>query len=73
MPSDSNVRRSESQSTPLETRAFAVSDVRAHLHVDEVVRDEEVPVLGERADRLGPELDRVVAARDEALPVFVGA
>jgi hypothetical protein len=41
-------------------------------HVDEVVRDEEIPVLRQRADRLGPELDGVVAAGDEAHAVLVG-
>src|SRR5262249_31874369 len=28
----------------------------AHLHVDEIVGDEQVPLLGERADPLRPEL-----------------
>ena len=70
-PSLSNVRRSESQSTPLETRALALERFAADLHVDEVVGDEEVPLLGELADPLGPELDGVVAARDEAVAVFV--
>ncbi len=71
-PSLSNVRRSDSQSTPLDTRALALSVSLAHLHVDEIVGDEEVPLLGELADALGPELDRVVAARDEAVAVLVG-
>ena len=44
----------------------------AHLHVDEVVGDEEVPLLRELADALGPELDGVVAARDELVAVLAG-
>jgi hypothetical protein len=45
---------------------------RPHLHVDEIVGQEEIPFLGERAARFGPELQRVVTARDAALTVFVG-
>ena len=43
----------------------------SHLDVDQIVGDEEVPLFGQRADALGPELDRVVAARDEFISVFV--
>ena len=48
-PRRSNVMSRLSQSTPLETRACAPHGLVAHLHVDEVVRDEAIPVLRQRA------------------------
>ncbi len=69
-PSLSNDKRSDSQSTPDDTRALAASVV-PHLHVDPIVRDEQIPLFREVADPLRPELDRVVAANAlEVVAVF---
>ena len=65
----------EAEREPVDTARDArvrLERIGAHLHVDEIVRDEEVPRIGERADGLGPELDGVVAAGDEAHSVLVG-
>jgi len=42
------------------------------VRVDQVVGNEEVPFLGQRAESFGPELDCLIAAGDEVLASFVG-
>ena len=45
--------------------------LRAHLGVDEIFRDEEVPVVGKLGEAFAPEADRLVAGRHEPLPGLV--
>ena len=62
-----------SQSMPDETRGVRGDRLAAHLRVDEVLGHEEVPVVGQLAEPLGPELDGVLAVGDEVLAGLVGA
>ena len=72
---DSLALEVEAQGEPVDAAADArVRRQRlvAHVHVDEIVGHEDVPLIGQRRDALGPEADRVVAAGDELVAVFVG-
>ena len=57
---------------PEETRACAAMGFGAHLGVDQIVGHEEIPIFGERADSLRPELDGLLTVGDEVLTRLVG-